>query len=117
MLSEFNVRAEASHVEALEVRPMRKARMLLAIAKKVKLAARRLTLLSQYHYREGNVLIAARFREAAQRLCNVHEDVRDRAVLALRPASRSLGYGYAPRDKAYPAWKLCDAAVVAEEGR
>ncbi|GEM_PF-5912975 len=85
MLKEFNVHTEVSRVEATDASPIQKARRLLQIAKRVRTAARRLAILGQRGYREGgDPLRAARFREAAQRLCGVYEDVRSQAGRALR---------------------------------
>ena len=106
MFSEFNVRAEVSQVETLDVQPIRKARMLLRIAKQAAKTAGRLSLLSQYHYRIDNPLIGARFREAAQRLVDVQQEVRLHARNALVRVPKPLGYGYTPRGNAYPSWSL-----------
>lgn len=104
MFSEFNVNAEVSRVEALDVNPVRKARMLLRIARRAKSAARRLVMLSQHHFRIGDPLCGARFREAAQRLCGVHEDVRRRAGAALSAVPQPAGYGFTHEGNAYPVW-------------
>lgn len=117
MFSEFNVRAEISRIEALDVRPMRKARMLLAIARRAKKAAGRLVLLSRHHYRENDPLCGARFREAAQRLLNVVADVRQRAHFALGAVPEPLGYGYTSEGNAYPTWSRSDAQAVVDGSR
>lgn len=108
MLSEFNVRAEVSHIEALDVSPLQKARMLLKVAKRVKAAARRLAMLSQHHYRIEDPLCGARFREAAQRLVDMHAEVRTRAAGCLRGTPKHVGYGYTPSGNAYPTWNVAE---------
>lgn len=108
MFSEFNVRADVSHVEALDARPLRKARMLLRIARKVRAAASRLGILSRHHYGIEDPLGGARFQEASNRLFTLYIEVRAHARAALRTASEPLGYGYAPRERAYPSWSVSD---------
>ena len=104
LFSEFNVRAEVSRIETLDVSPMRKARMLLSIAKRARSAARRLVLLSQHHFTIGDPLCGARFREAAHRLCGVYEEVRGRAGTVLGSVPQPVGYGFTDQGNAYPVW-------------
>ena len=104
MFSEFNVRAEVSRIEAMDANPMRKARLLLGVAKRARSAARRLVLLSQHHFKIGDPLCGARFREAAHRLCGVHEEVRGRAGAVLRAVPQPVGYGFTAEGNAYPVW-------------
>lgn len=106
MFNEINVRAEVTRVESLNVRPIRKTRMLLSIAKRAKIAAGRLVALSQQYYGDNDPLCGARFREAAERLLQNYRDIRQRAGEALRVDSQPLGFGYEPRGSAYPKWSL-----------
>jgi hypothetical protein len=105
VLSEFNIRAEINAIEALDATPVHRTKAFLRLAKRVVSAAGRLTTLSRHYYREGDPLRGARFREAAQRLCDVHDDLRARATVALRSVPTPLGYGYAPRADAVPHWE------------
>ena len=114
MFSEFNVRAEVSRVEAMDANPVRKARMLLSIAKGLRSAAGRLVLLSQHHFRAGDPLCGARFREAAHRLCEVHEEVRAKARKALRPVPEPVGYGFTAVGNAYPVWNASERGEAVE---
>jgi hypothetical protein len=112
LLSEFNVRAEASRIEVLQANPIHKARMLLGVARRVRSAACRLVLLSQHHFRIGDPLCGARFREAAHRLCDVHEEIRAKARRILRPVPEPAGYGYTPMGNAFPLWNESEEAAV-----
>lgn len=112
MFSEFNVRAEVSRIENLDVRPVHKARLLLKVARRARSAAGRLVLLSRYHFGIGDPLCGARFREAAQRLLAVYAEVRERARVALSQVPEPIGYGYTACGNAYPTWNLSIGETV-----
>ena len=106
MVNEFAVRADVARIESLEASPLHKTRMLLGVARRLRPAVARLSMLGEHHRRAGDPLRAARFHEATLRLGSLGDDVRARAAETLRAGSTRLGFGYAPRPAAYPTWSV-----------
>jgi hypothetical protein len=83
LIEEFKIRSQIADIEAAAAPPMRKARLILRMARSLRAAAGRLAHLSRRSFREGDPLRGARMREATQRLLQAHAELRDRAGAAL----------------------------------
>jgi len=91
LIDEFKIRAQVAGIEASPQPPIRKARLILRLARRIRSAAASLAALSQRSFRDGDTLRGARMREATQRLIATHEEVRAHAGAALaegRPQER-----------------------------
>ncbi|RYG36171.1 hypothetical protein EON81_10560 [bacterium] len=108
MTNEIYIRAAVHRIEDSDATPMRKARMFLKVARDVRPAARRLSSIGEHLYRTGDRLGGARFIEASRRLERVRAELRLKASDLLRPQSRPLTFGYAPRADAFPRWRVSE---------
>lgn len=102
MIDEFKIQKQVAGIEASAQPPLRKARLILRLARSIRSAATNLSRLSQRSFREGDALRAARMREAGDRLIEVHAEVRAHAGAALTDPHRSAdalsaGGGRTPR--------------------
>jgi len=86
LIDEFKIRAQVAGIEASPQPPIRKARLILRLARRIRSAATSLAALSQRSFRDGDALRGARMREATQRLIATHEEVRAHAGAALAEA-------------------------------
>ena len=83
LIEEFKIRAKVAGIEASTQPPIRKARLILQLARRVRSAAKTLGALSQRSFREGDALRGARMREATDRLIDTHSELRAHADAAL----------------------------------
>ena len=87
MLLEQQVRQEADTVDMSYVGGISKARQFLRIARKVKVKAKRIGALCFHFAHRGEWDKANRFRKTYDRLCDLHDEVRERAKVAIRQPS------------------------------
>ena len=87
MLLEQQVRQEADTVDVSYVGGISKARQFLRIARKVRVKAKRIGALCFHFARRGEWDKANRFRKTYDRLCDLHDEVRERAKVAIRQPS------------------------------
>ena len=85
MVTEFEIRRELSAIDSAALDSLSKARRLLRLAKRVQDGALTLAHLSLRKLQEGDGEAAARFRAAARRLVDLHEEIRVNARTTLRP--------------------------------
>lgn len=91
MVTEFEIRRELATVESLRLDGLKKARRLLRIARRVRAGAFKMAHLSLVKLQEGDAESAARFRTAARRLVDLHDEIRGNAGATLRsPKGESL---------------------------
>lgn len=83
MIDEFKIRKQVAGIEASDKPPLRKARLILRLARRIRAAARTLAFQGQRSFREGDALRGARMREGADRLIETHAQVRAHAKEAL----------------------------------
>ncbi len=83
MIDEFKIQKQVAGIEASAEPPLRKARLILRLARGIRKAAENLTHLGQRAFSEGDALRAARMREAGDRLIETHAEVRAHAGAAL----------------------------------
>ena len=83
MIDEFKIQKQVAGIEASGQPPIRKARLILRLARRIRAAARSLGAHSLASFREGDALRAARMREGADRLNDAHAEVRSHAAAAL----------------------------------
>ncbi|RYG25629.1 hypothetical protein EON82_06450 [bacterium] len=83
LIEEFKIRAQVAGIEASTEPPMRKARLILRLARRIRAAAKTLGALSVRSFREGDALRGARMREATDRLIDTHAELRAHADKAL----------------------------------
>ena len=88
LIEEFKIRAKVAGIEASTQPPIRKARLILRLARRVRSAAKTLGALSQRSFREGDALRGARMREATDRLIETHSELRAHADAALHEEGR-----------------------------
>lgn len=100
MIDEFKIRKQVAGIEASTQPPLRKARLILRLARSIRTAAKTLGRHSQRSFRDGDVLRAARMHEATQRLIEAHAEVRAHAGAALAEeqhppdiANKGVSYG------------------------
>jgi hypothetical protein len=89
LVTEFEIRRELATIETTRLTGMTKARRLLRIAKRVRAGALTLAHLSLRKLQEGDGDSAARFRIAARRLVDLHDEIRTHAQNCLRPCQGS----------------------------
>ena len=85
MVTEFEIRRELAAIESQRLDGLTKARRLLKIARRVRAGALTLAHLSLRKLQEGDGDSAARFRAAARRLVDLHDEIRHGAEATLRP--------------------------------
>lgn len=83
LIDEFKIQKQVAGIEASGQPPIRKARLILRLARRIRAAAQSLGALSQRSFRDGDSLRAARMREGAERLIDTHAQVRSHAAAAL----------------------------------
>ena len=83
MIDEFKIQKQVAGIEASTETPIRKARLILRLARGMRKAATSLGSLSQRAFRDGDALRAARMKEAGDRLAEAHQEVREKAGAAL----------------------------------
>jgi hypothetical protein len=88
LIEEFKIRAQVAGIEASTQPPIRKARLILQIARRIRSAAKTLGALSQRSFRVGDALRGARMREATERLIDTHAELRAHADAVLHEESR-----------------------------
>lgn len=91
MLSEFRLRREIESAEKAPESPIRKAKALLRIAKRVRRGAVQMDELSDWYFKNGDPLRGARFGEAREQLLETHREVRRRAASALTQGPPGVG--------------------------
>lgn len=106
MYDDPNVWAEVALVETQGESPMRKARSLLAIARRLRLNSGRLSRLGAYHVRIGNPQIGAAFREAGLKMFDLHMEVRQHARRALEGIPAPARYEFTAQGNLYPTWNV-----------
>ena len=87
LVTEFEIRRELATIESLRLDGITKARRLLKIAKRVRAGALTLAHLSLRKLQDGDGESAARFRAAARRLVDLHDEIRGTAKTTLTSAS------------------------------
>jgi coenzyme F420-reducing hydrogenase alpha subunit len=85
LVTEFEIRRELAAIESSRLDGVTKVRRLLRIAKRVRSGALTLAHLSLRKLQEGDGDSAARFRAAARRLVDLHDEIRVNARTTLRP--------------------------------
>ncbi len=83
MVTEFEIRREFSRIDASDHAPLRKARMMLRLARRVRVGAARLAQLSYGLMQDCMNEQGSRMQEASRRLCDLHDDIRARAAEVL----------------------------------
>ena len=83
LIDEFKIRKQVAGIEASTQPPLRKARLILRLARSLRTAAKSLGKHSQRSFRDGDLLRAARMHEATERLIEAHAEVRAHAGAAL----------------------------------
>lgn len=91
MVTEFEIRREIAAVERERLHGPAKARRLLRIAQRVRRGAMALGHMSFRTLQNGDGEGAARFRTAARRLVELHEEIQHTARMALCPDAPTLG--------------------------
>lgn len=108
LISEFDVKQEIAKINKMSLTPLGKARRLLRLARRVRVATQKLIHLSgalmQDSYGEQSVSLHA----AAKRLTAIHDDVRMQARALLDLEKQPLAFNYVAPGTAYPAWNLAD---------
>lgn len=92
MIDEFKIQKQVAGIEASAQPPLRKARLILQLARNIRTAARSLGALSQRSFQSGDSLRAARMREGAERLHETHAEVRRHAKAALSEEREPAGH-------------------------
>ncbi len=90
MIDEFKIRKQVAGIAASPEPPLRKARLILRLARRVRAAAHALGGHSRQSFREGDTLRAARMREATERLIDTHAEIRAHAGAALAESRLTL---------------------------
>lgn len=85
MVTEFEIRREIAAIDSSSIDGVRKARKLLRLARRVQNGALTLAHLSLRKLQEGDGDAAARFRTAARRLVDLHDEIRVSARATLSP--------------------------------
>jgi hypothetical protein len=83
LIDEFKIQKQVAGIEASTQPPLRKARLMLRLARSLRSAARTLAFQGQRSFREGDPLRGARMREGADRLIETHALVRAQAKTVL----------------------------------
>ena len=83
MIDEFKIRKQVAGIAASSEPPLRKARLILRLARRVRAAAHALGGHSRRSFQAGDTLRAARMREATDRLIDTHAEIRAHAGTAL----------------------------------
>lgn len=89
MIDEFKIQKQVAGIAASPEPPLRKARLILRLARRVRDAARALGGHSHRSFQDGDTLRAARMREAGDRLIETHAEIRAKAGAALAEPMRS----------------------------
>ncbi len=79
LVTEFEIRRELAAIESAGTVGLVKTRQLLKIARKVREGAFKLAHMSLRKLQEGDDDSAARFRAAARRLVDLHDEIRAQA--------------------------------------
>ena len=89
MIDEFKIQKQVAGIEASAQPPLRKARLILRLARRIRSAARNLALQGQRSFRDGDPMRGARMHEGAERLIETHAQVRAHAKEALSDSGAS----------------------------
>ena len=107
MVTEFEIRREFLRISSSDHAPLRKARLLLRLARKVRSGIFRLASLKDALMQDCMNEQAARMHDAAKRLTALHDEIRRRASEILG-GKHAHGFEYNARNAAYPAWTVRD---------
>lgn len=88
LVTEFEIRRELAAIDTSRFVGLGKARRLIRIARKVRSGAFAMAHMSLRKLREGDDDSAARFRLAARRLVDLHDEIRDQAKECLHTNDR-----------------------------
>lgn len=88
MVTEFEIRREVASITSTPMAPMRRVRRLLRVAKKVHSGAITLATLSLRALQGGDEAASTRFREAARRLVELHDEIRSQACQEMSTTGR-----------------------------
>ena len=103
MLTEYDIRRRMTEIERSSIHPLRKARKLLAMARKVRMDVRKISHCVAILSRDCMEEQADRMRKAMQRLVRLNREVRDVAKRALiRARQTRVSYDAPVRTKLNP---------------